>query len=375
MADLAQLAALSESLVQAHTLFDKNRCMPMRNRFSRCSKCVDACPVGAISLEPRRLFVDKTTCVNCGSCSTVCPVQALIPLEPSDEELASAIVKAVQEAKDMACFACARIMSKRGVDASKVVTVDCLSRIDESLIMGLASHGVETIVLADGNCNTCKYKACGQLSHQIVDECNQMLEALGNSTLVISTTGVPEELHGAFSEEALREERRNLISHTKNAIKETARQAAVIHVKDAAGMDLVEKAARAIESKPQRHTDLVNALEQLGEPQDMAISSRRFASVAIDQEKCTTCNKCILVCPPKALRKSLVPREDGAGINFEFDAWKCVRCHLCMHVCQSAAVTLRDANMQEIFQFEPRIIPVPPEPVYVNPGAFWKSSL
>ena len=43
-----------------------------------------------------------------------------------------------------------------------------------------------------------------------------------------------------------------------------------------------------------------------------------------------------------------------------------------MNVCQSAAITVEDVNMTEIFQLEPRLIPVPPEPVYQNPGLFWK---
>ena len=372
MADLSQLVELSESLIQAHTLFDKTRCIPLRNRFSRCSRCVDACPVAAITLLPRSLTVDKTSCVNCGSCSTVCPVQALIPLEPSDDDLARATVAAIEAAETMACFACARVMAKRGPDPAKVVTVDCLSRVDESLILGLAAHGVDTIVLADGNCDTCKYKTCGRLSHQIADQTNELLEAMGSSALVISTTGVPEELHTAFDQEALNEERRNLFFHTKEAMTETARHAAAIGLKGATGVDLVAKAAQVMEADPQRHNNLVNALEQLGEPQDMTVSSRCFGSVRIDRDKCTTCNKCVLTCPPKALQKSLVAREDGQGIFFEFNAWKCVRCHLCMNVCQSAAITVEDVNMTEIFQLEPRLIPVPPEPVYQNPGLFWK---
>lgn len=39
--------------------------------------CVDACPVGAISLEKAVAVVDAASCVGCGVCATTCPEGAI----------------------------------------------------------------------------------------------------------------------------------------------------------------------------------------------------------------------------------------------------------------------------------------------------------
>ncbi len=41
--------------------------------------CVDACPVGAITVDPdtKRPVVDALTCIGCGICASTCPVGAI----------------------------------------------------------------------------------------------------------------------------------------------------------------------------------------------------------------------------------------------------------------------------------------------------------
>ncbi|MDD6319554.1 MAG: 4Fe-4S binding protein [Oscillospiraceae bacterium] len=43
-----------------------------------CGACVDACPVGAISLEDKAV-VDASACVDCGACEGACPTGAIQP--------------------------------------------------------------------------------------------------------------------------------------------------------------------------------------------------------------------------------------------------------------------------------------------------------
>lgn len=42
-----------------------------------CGLCVDACPVGAITLERAVAVVDAASCMGCGVCTTTCPEGAV----------------------------------------------------------------------------------------------------------------------------------------------------------------------------------------------------------------------------------------------------------------------------------------------------------
>ncbi len=60
---------------------------------SRCGLCVEACPVGVLSLGPGRIEVDATTgfgCITCAHCAMVCPSESISitgrDLRPDDLE-------------------------------------------------------------------------------------------------------------------------------------------------------------------------------------------------------------------------------------------------------------------------------------------------
>ena len=358
MPNLSELLEMSETLVQNHIVLDKRRCLPLRNTYSRCRLCIDACPANVLTLLPRTMEIDKAKCINCGACTTVCPVQALMPLTPTDDELSKAAVEAIQAAEGVACFACARVLSHRGVDRNKLIAVECLSRIEESLLLGLVAHGITSVILADGDCSTCKYKHCGALAHDLAYEASELLMGMGSPVRIECVTGVPDSLCIDFSEEELSAERRALFFRTKDTAASTLKTVATAGFKNVTGIDIAKKAAQAIQEEPQRHDRLLNALASIGEPQDIVVSSRRFASLRIAENACTACKKCILVCPTKALAKSAIPRDDEPGCYFEFDASRCVRCKLCQHVCRDNAITLDDVNMLEIFDLEPTLWPI-----------------
>ncbi|CAH2031114.1 4Fe-4S binding protein [Trichlorobacter ammonificans] len=58
-----------------------------RRRCSGCGRCVAACPLRILSLEPegyrkRLVMAAFPCCTRCGACAGVCPLQALRMAEP-----------------------------------------------------------------------------------------------------------------------------------------------------------------------------------------------------------------------------------------------------------------------------------------------------
>ena len=87
MANLTDIMTLADSLGDQRVLVVKDRCACVKNRHSTCSRCQDICPTGAVSVAAGKVAIMHTQCEGCGACTTVCPTEALVPLDPTDDEL------------------------------------------------------------------------------------------------------------------------------------------------------------------------------------------------------------------------------------------------------------------------------------------------
>jgi uncharacterized protein (DUF362 family)/ferredoxin len=53
----------------------------------------------------------------------------------------------------------------------------------------------------------------------------------------------------------------------------------------------------------------------------------------VEEEACNACNRCIEICPPKAL--------DRRGRNLVFDYGRCIRCFCCQEICPEGAISIQ----------------------------------
>ena len=194
MPNLVDIVEVAEALESKAVYLASDRCVVVRNRHASCAKCADACPTGSVFAANNVLELDGEGCVACGACTTVCPVEALIPLRPLDEDLASSVASAVAATGGKAVFACARIASKRLADPAKYAEVPCLARMEESVLLGLAARGVEDIVLVDGTCATCKFRSNVPGIDATVASANELMAAQGSDVRVRRASAFPDEV-------------------------------------------------------------------------------------------------------------------------------------------------------------------------------------
>lgn len=386
MPTINDVMEMAEALESASVVAAPDRCVAVRNRNSTCRKCVDVCIADAIEVGNNELKVSNGACVACGSCVAVCPMGALIALDPMAEDLAVDIAGAVRAAGEgRAVFACARMAARNVGDPDKYAAVPCLGRMVEEDILDLAAHGASEVILVDGTCKTCKYRATGPAIDATVATARALLDAQGCAMPITRTSEFPPDILGDTMK-ARGAARRGFFTSATSMAKDVAMTAAEKAIADALNQRQqnkmatlrerlgVGKTGRLPQFEPERNYRLLDAMDALGQPVEPVIDTRRFGSVSIDPEECTGCGMCVMFCPTGALRYAeqeeekpaaspkpvlaSLAKEEEEDTGFravEFSAADCTQCRLCADACLQGCIAVSSAvETAELFDFEPR---------------------
>ena len=364
MPNINDIMQVAEALEKNPVAVLRDRCVAVRNRNATCRKCVQACLAGAIDIAANEIHLDAGACISCGACTSVCPTEALVSVKPVDSQLARAAAEAAAANDGRAVFACARISSKRLADPQLYAEVPCLARMEESLVVDLAAHGVADILFVDGTCATCRYRDCLPAIDATVLYANELIAAQGGTVRVSRASEFPPDMLVDSSEGLFGSTRRGFFAEAAGAAKDTALTAAKTTIAQELGIKAPEIAIgerlRVSEtgSMPRlqmpRHEALINAMDSIGEPVVDEIESRRFGSVTIDTGKCNACGMCVVFCTTGALERDSADKASDSLRFIEFAASDCVQCGLCADVCWKGALTLsHKVATAQLFDFEP----------------------
>lgn len=348
------------------------RCVAVRNRNSKCQRCVEVCQWKAITAKNNEIKVDMAECVSCGACVAVCPTEAIHSIDPLSEDLANAVATAVNETQGrMAVIACARKASHEEGDPDMYATVPCLGRIEELLLVELAARGIDDIVLVDGVCSTCKYGAVSPAIDDTLESAITLLESVGSSAVVSRESEFPPEIRTYDAQKIMAASRRNFLTDTSGMAKDMAliaaeqvitqklnpdQQKKILTLRDKLG---VGKTGKLPHYEASRNMRMLDALYEIGEPVEPEVTTRVFGSVSVDAEACKGCGMCVMFCPTAALKVSEEPHEDEKMRWYEFSAAECVQCGLCADACTKDALQVSPrVSTAELFDFEPRLIEV-----------------
>lgn len=295
---------------------DHSRCLKVRNRNTTCHRCVDACTSGCLSFGDDGIKVDSSLCIGCGTCATVCPSAAIETLNPDDVMLHECALENSWGNSGEAILACER------AQAGSAVKVTCLSRVDESLILGLLADGAQKVILVHGDCDACPEKSCIATARMVAKSANSLLKAWGKPDNAVIL--------------------RDSASSDSDSSKPLPK---AVHAKPAdpvsePALPKVDKRRRTLpQHLPARHAKVLESLMQMGEPQVDSVDNRLWGSVEIDTDACVSCQMCATFCTTGAIQR--LPRAEGFGVVHTPQL--CVQCGCCQDICPAGALKLSSA--------------------------------
>lgn len=339
---LKAMEALESKALHVHPL----QCSRLRHQLSKCHLCSDCCPTGAISWR-ESLNIDADKCTGCGICATACPNGVFEANNPANEVLLQKIAAGLQHSHHI-IFACSRYQQEINTTSMKmgdIVTVPCLGRIDESILVSGIALGAEAMGLIDAFCHDCDFKSGWSIAHQTSVTANKILGMFGISEKVYFSARIPvlreKKMVVAVQSSDLsgkRYSRRNFFKAMTQETKKATMLAAssIINRDEDNGKAEIRKSGLPF-YLPSKRKLFLNSVKKLGQPACSPISADilPFYQLKID-DNCTGCGMCAYFCPTGALKKI----DEAGKVAITFQLSNCTKCNLCQEICYKEAISL-----------------------------------
>lgn len=330
------------------------RCVHNRHRLATCMRCIQACPVSAITLQ-ESILVDLKKCTNCGICTTVCPTGAFEAVAPTLPELCTRVAALGQDTHRLT-FRCQHHTPAETDPTDPVIALPCLGRVDEVLLLEAAAAGIDTIRLEDGGCAQCVRKRGSEVALCALNEVNRLLEWCGHPT-PLRVMAHPSTVNPSRPAQAGRLSRRAFFAMLWNAAEQA--KVRVIHpevsMEDSDGRILSSPAKKRGNDKyvPAKWQGMLRVLKTLPRGQDLLQQPCDLWSQVRIEKNCRGCQMCAFFCPTGALR--IIEMDGKSGLSFT--SALCTGCNLCSEIClRSCIVTGPVKEMIHIIKEEQEIL-------------------
>ena len=325
--------ALAECLFEASDLigefekplyinYDGSICAHARSGKTGCTKCLDACPVSAITPDGDQISIDPAVCGGCGSCASVCPTGASSYALPGREDLINrlqTLIPAYRQAggKTPALLLHGEqhgaemisMMSRfgRGLPAHVIpFAVNQTTQVGHDTLAAALAIGAERIFLL--------------IDPQRRDEIDGLLSEVTLTTSILETMGY----ENATTRITIIDE------HDPDAVEtllwETGK-AGTLKPHDFIAATAKRQVART--AFWLLNTDAPQPSEITALPENAP-----YGRISVDTSGCTLCLACVSSCPMGAIHDN----PDKPQIRFvEQD---CVQCGLCATTCPESVIKL-----------------------------------
>lgn len=317
---------------------------------SVCTKCIDVCPVDAITIKDNAVEI-KENCRKCALCVSVCPTEVFSVDKIATKGLYDRIAR-IAGAYEECYITCTRAL--RRLPKDNEVCLPCVGAISPELWFSLlAEYNNISVYLPVGICDRCQ-------------------TTTGEDTYV-NAIGTAEELSGvavglvADAQELNHEQTRAYKrSQFVGQMARVGQQALAVTNPALAG-------AQAIAAKLQKHSSQLYELQRqleraTGErsvenKRRILTQNRRLTLAALqkhpnlaqgfdlpipvcNQTLCTACGDCVRACPEHAC--SL----DKRG-RFTVEPAYCVNCGACAAICPEKALTMKPGDPAQMVIVDP----------------------
>lgn len=299
----------------AYVRFNASLCAHSRSKRTGCTRCLDACPAGAITPAGDVVAISAEICAGCGACASVCPTGAATYALPPAEAV---ITRLRVLLSTYAAAGGAPPVVLLHDEAHGQALIDAAARYGKGLPAHVLPLRLNEVTQADiaFMASAYAYGAAGVVAlvrarplhdiaplHRLVALTAAILAPLGLDAPVVLETDDPDALWAIGAGPVVP-------SPSRFLPMATGRHLAVSALKE------LHRAA----GQPQVSTKL-----PAGSP---------FGAVIVDTQGCTLCLACVAACPVGALRDD----PDKPTLRFAEDA--CVQCGLCRATCPERVITL-----------------------------------
>ncbi|MCA8879829.1 MAG: 4Fe-4S binding protein [Rhodobacteraceae bacterium] len=298
-----------------HVALDESLCAHSRARQTGCTRCLDACPTGAIAPAGDAVRVDPMICAGCGACSALCPSGAVSYDAPPVADL-FAEIRLMAAAYRAAGGAAPRLLVHDDTHGREMIAL--AARFGRGLPADVVPLELPALA-AFGHAEMMAALATGFVA---VD----LLLAPGSDRATIEAeTALANALAAGTGAGSGRV--RVLDVGTPDGMSESlyASRAAPLDITPILPLGRRRSVTRLAARALARGADLPPVPLPGGAP---------YGTVHVDQDACTLCLSCAGLCPSGALGDN----PDRPELRFQEDA--CLQCGLCATICPEDAITL-----------------------------------
>jgi formate hydrogenlyase subunit 6/NADH:ubiquinone oxidoreductase subunit I len=312
---MVSLASLLNLVAEQHHTADlvPHRCLRKRLNTNNCSRCLDSCSSGALSLRGREIVLDKTCCTGCMTCVAVCPQDALTSKFDAEGLLA------YLDQKTNVQISCDR---QRRYHPDEII-VPCVGVLSKPILaaMGLVASG--SVIFNLAGCIECPNRQSSEFFKKDINEVVGVLSDSMQSELIISETNKQAELIEA--------DRRSYLTNLKNTFSKASKNHPVFEVKS---IEPEPMSSRRVPEKTRLVQNIIRGLDVASRKRILSLFGN---NLSVNQE-CTCCPLCKGICPTGAIK---IERSEQ-GKKLKFQMLDCSGCGICVEFCRKDALSLEN---------------------------------